>query len=116
MTSLRDTFQTYSAKAALHLRGKEADALRGQPERLHELELITDGDLLRKYSWRMAIIGTAVSFFAAPLVMVVLQLVLPAVLVHILWFMVKVAMAVAIGLLGLAAYYTFGNGVDGGGA
>lgn len=113
MTSLRDTFQTYSAKAALYLRGKEANALRGQPERLHELELVTDNDLLRKYSWRVAIIAAGVSFFAAPLVASVLRLILPEVLTHVVWFLVKVAMAAACVMLGLAAYYTFGN-ADGG--
>jgi hypothetical protein len=115
MTSLRDTFQTYSAKAALYLRGKEANLLRGQPDRLHELELVTDSDLLRKYTWRMAIIGAGISFFIAPLAVSVLRFMLPELLVHILWFMVKVAMGAAGLVLALALYYTFG-GVEAGGS
>jgi hypothetical protein len=114
MTSLRDTLETYSAKAALYLRAKEADALRGQPERLHELELITDGDLLRKFTWRMAIIGSAISFFAVPLAIMVLQLFLPLVVMHVLWFVMKVAMALSCVMLALALYYTFGTGEAGG--
>lgn len=115
MTSLRDTFQSYSAKAALHLRAKEANLLRGQPERLRELELVTDADLLRKYSWRMAIIGAGISFFAAPLAVSLLRFMLPSVVTHVLWLAVKVAMAAAGLVLALALYYTFGA-VEGGGS
>jgi hypothetical protein len=114
MTSLRDRIDSYSAKAAIHLRAQEADALRGQPERLHELELVTDLDLLKKYAWRTSIMAAIACFFAAPLVVSILQTFLPGILVHLLWFLVKLGMALTCCLFGLAAYYTFGPGSDSG--
>lgn len=114
MSFLRDRMQTYSARAAIYLRGQEADALRGQPERLHELELVTDLDLLKKHTWKLAIKSALASFFVAPLSVMVLQTFLPEILSHILWFLVKLAMAGTGVLFALAAYYTFGTGSDSG--
>jgi hypothetical protein len=114
MISLRDRIQTYSAKAAIYLRGREADALRGQPEQLRELELVTDLDLLKKYSWRTAIMAAIGCFFAAPILVSVLQSFLPALLAHFLWFVVKLGMALTCAVFALAAYYTFGPGSDSG--
>lgn len=114
MSSLRDRMQTYSTRAALYLRGREADALRGRPEQLHELELVTDLDLLKKHAWKLAIKSAIASFFVAPLCVMLLQTFLPAFLAHVLWFLVKLAMAGTGVLFALAAYYTFGPGSDSG--
>jgi hypothetical protein len=113
MSPLRDTLHEYSAKAALYLRGREADALRGQPERLHELELVNDLDLLKKYSWKLAIKAAIASFLVAPLAVMILQTFLPF-LSHFLWFVVKSAMALTGLCFALAAYYTFGPNSDSG--
>jgi len=112
MISLRDKLHVYSDKAAIYLRGREANLLRGQPEKLHELELVTDSDLLRKYSWRLAIMSAGACFFAAPVLVSVLSSLVPPLLGHLLWFMVKLGMALSCLTFALAAYYTFGQGSE----
>jgi len=104
---LQQRLDQYSAKLSAFLREREANGLRGQPEMLHELEMTTDSDLLRKFSWKVAIIGAGVAFFAAPLMATVLRSLLPEILAHALWAVIKIAMAFSCALFGVAAYLTF---------
>jgi hypothetical protein len=81
--TFRERFDDYCARTAMYLRGREADGLRGQPEKLHELDLATDVDLLKKFCWRIAIM-------------------------HVLWALIKLGMGLTCAMFALAAYFTFG--------
>ncbi len=108
MTSpLPQRLEQYSTKLSAFLREREANGLRGQPEMLHELEMTTDSDLLRKFSWKVAIIGAGVAFFIGPLLAMVLRSLLPGILNQALWVIIKLGMALSCALFGLAAYLTF---------
>jgi hypothetical protein len=108
MTSpLRRNLDEISTKLAVHLRAREANVMRGQPERLNQLEMTTDRDLLRKFLWSTAIISAGCTFFALPLLMMVLKSFLPEVLTHVLWVLIKIGMATSCAVFALAAYLTF---------
>lgn len=104
---IRRRIDDYSTRVAARLREREANSMRGQPEQLRQLELTTDLDLLKKYSWTAAIIAAGVTFIAAPLAASVFRLFLPQILIQLLWAVVKLGMAFSCILFGLAAYFTF---------
>lgn len=108
MTSpLRNTFDNYSTQLAAYLRQREANTMRGEPERLRGLEMTTDLDLLKKYSWTVAIVAAVVSFFALPLLAAVLRPLFPQILSQIFWALIRISMGLSCALFGLAAYFTF---------
>lgn len=104
---LRQRIEDYSAKLTEYLREREANSLRGQPERLRELELITSQELLKKFAWKVAIIAAVVTFFGMPMLAAVFRPFLPEILSHILWALIKLGMAISGALFALAAYFTF---------
>jgi hypothetical protein len=106
--TFRERFDDYCARTAMYLRGREADGLRGQPEKLHELDLATDVDLLKKFCWRIAIIAALGFFFAGPLVLGVLRNLFPEIVMHVLWALIKLGMGLTCAMFALAAYFTFG--------
>lgn len=109
MSPLKDSVGQYSTRIAGHLRQREANSMRGQPERLRQLDQTTDSDLLRSYSWKFALIAVLVTFFALPLLAMVIRSLLPAMLHTLLWIGIKLAMAASILLLAMAAYLTFSH-------
>jgi hypothetical protein len=107
MSPERLKLDDYFKQVATHLRASEANFCRGQPDLLSRLDQTTDLDLMTKWAWKSAIVGTIFSFVGLPFVLALLNSFLPSILLEILWIIVKFSMAAACAMFGLAAYFTF---------
>lgn len=103
----KEQLEDYKRKVAHYLREREAGMYRGQLDRLSALDLASDEDLIRKWSWKSAIVGIIASFAALPLGINVIGIFLPFELVQFLWAIDKVCMALTIVMFCVALYFTF---------
>lgn len=103
----RQSLDDYTRKVAQYLREREAGRIRGQRERLAALDLVSDEELLRKWTWMSAIGGILVAFVGLPLGINIFRIFLPYELVQILWAVHKVAMAIVLAMFCVALYFTF---------
>ena len=98
----------YIKDAAIFLRKYEAERLRGNIAQLEDLENTSDIALVRKWAWISAICGALFSFLAMPLLLGLVQSLLPFMLTQFLWAFVKVSMGMSLLMFAAAIYFTIG--------
>jgi len=81
--------------------GNDFDQGEGQ-----ELIIESDDYLAKKFVWTIAIGGAAVFFIGLPLLLSILQIVMPVVIMNVLWMMAKIGMTLVLLVFGYAVYMT----------
>lgn len=98
----------YIHDMASYLRKYEAERLRGNLTQLEDLENTSDTALLRKWAWISSICGALFSFFGMPLLLGLLQSLLPFYVGQFLWAFVKVSMGMSLLMFAASIYFTIG--------
>jgi hypothetical protein len=98
--------QVYLKQVAKKIRAKQAEMLRGKPEALIALEHQGDREVLARAAWTAAIVGAISAFIAAPFLVGFIERWLPAMMVSLLWLLVKVAMLLVLLMFGAAVWLT----------
>ena len=93
---------------------RRLDQLKNQNKRSADFDLgqseekifETDDYLAKKLLWTVAIGGSAVFFIGLPLLLMVLQIIMPMVIMQILWLIAKIGMTLVLVVFGYAVYMT----------
>ena len=98
---------SYLKQVAGCLRQKEANALRGQAEKLEELERQTDLILVVRWAWTAGIVGLVSVFLCGTLGVSIISPFVPHIVSTLLWTILKVSMGCVALMLLAAVWLTF---------
>ncbi len=103
---MADSLKEYKTFVIAHLRELEMVRAKNDAQKLKDLELIDDDDLLKKWLWIAAIVGSVVCFAILPLIMFTIAVVIPIFIMELFWTLLRFAMGVVIIICCLAIYFT----------
>lgn len=90
----KKSLKDYRNQLAARLRAYELKRAGKDEEAVEALAHTSDGLLLRKWLWIATVVGGLASFVAMPVILSLLSTFMPAVVIDVLWFVLKTMMAV----------------------
>jgi len=98
--------EEYRILVVNRLRSHELKKAQGDEDRLREIQLMPDSELLRKWMWITVIVGGPICFVAVPFLLAILSTFVWQPLMHFLWDMARVAMGLEFIFFLIAIYFT----------
>jgi hypothetical protein len=96
----------YIKQIAMKVRAKEAEMLRGDPDRLAALDARPDVELVAKWAWTSAIVG-AITTFGIGVALNLLENLVPLFVYSLLWLLLKLVVLSVLLMFAAAAWLTF---------